>query len=353
MVTAQTLEELVERSRAARKKAKNRRRALEPKFWTEADALNGEKTQAFCIVLPNRGCSWDKCTVCGYGTDCESAVREEDIAAAFFGAMKNYHGEKITKVFNSGSFFNDEEMPPAVRERIFSGFSGKVEKLIVETRAEHTNTEILASAAKAFPSLTVALGLESSNDDVLKKSVNKGMKFADYERAAQNILGAGLRVKSYLLLKPPFLSESEAIDDALASIRAAAKYSSEISLNPVNIQNYTVVEHLWRRGGYRPPWLWSVVKVLSDAKKTLPPGVRLLSQPTGGGTFRGAHNCRNCDEAVLAEIAEFSISQNPGVFKAECGCREQWLDALELEMLAHTSGDLGMAYGVGRRGDDE
>jgi radical SAM enzyme (TIGR01210 family) len=35
-----------------------------------------------------------------------------------------------------------------------------------------------------------------------------------------------------------------------------------VSMNPTNVQSYTMVEQLYFDGGYRPPWLWSVCAVL-------------------------------------------------------------------------------------------
>jgi hypothetical protein len=332
------LDDFAKRCRRGRRRA--RRGANEVSCWTEEEILDGKKVQAFCMIIRTRGCSHDRCTMCGYNDVSDPAMDPHGILEQFSSVMSRLQDQKIVKLFNSGSFFNDDEVPPEARDAILSALNGKTTKLIVETRAEYADSEKLENAKKAFPGIEVAIGLESANDTVLKYCVNKGMAFADYEKAAKTVKSSGIPLKTYLLLKPPFLTEAEAIRDSLDSIQAAAKYSDEISLNPANVQNNTVVEFLWRRNAYRPPWLWSVARALGEGKNLLPEKVRLMSSPTGGGTPRGAHNCGKCDSAIIAEIREFSSSQDPSVFKADCTCREEWLDLLELEPFAHTSANL-------------
>ena len=68
------------------------------------------------------------------------------------------------------------------------------------------------------------------------------------------------------MLKPPYLSEKESIDDAVKSAIDAAPHVDKISINPVNVQKNTVVEKLWFRNEWVAPWLWSVVDVLKSVK---------------------------------------------------------------------------------------
>ena len=116
-----------------------------------------------------------------------------------------------------------------------------------------------------------------------------------------------------------------------------------ISINPVNVQKGTVVEKLWRNGQYRPPWLWSILEIFKrmnvwKGEENLP---YVISHPSGAGTKRGIHNCRQCDSKILDAIAEFSNTQElapvSSVFKNGCSCFENWLDILELEHFTSTT----------------
>ncbi|MGB1689383.1 MAG: hypothetical protein ACPHDM_01660, partial [Candidatus Poseidoniaceae archaeon] len=70
----------------------------------------------------------------------------------------------------------------------------------------------------------------------------------------------GLRIKTYLMFKPPFMSEGDALVHGAKWIRDVAERSDEISVNPMNIQKGTVIDRLFRANEYRPPWLWSLVQ---------------------------------------------------------------------------------------------
>lgn len=106
-----------------------------------------------------------------------------------------------------------------------------------------------------------------------------------------------------------------------------------ISINPMNIQRGTMVEGLWKKGQYRTPWLWTVVKLLLAS----PTDVRTISSPTGGGKRRGAHNCGKCDRDILDAIEEFSLSGQrkklEHVMKKGCTCKLAWEDQLKYDGL--------------------
>ena len=56
----------------------------------------------------------------------------------------------------------------------------------------------------------MAIGLEAYDDEVLRFHVNKGFSVKSYDRAVANLKQAGVRVKAYLMFKPPFMSEADA-----------------------------------------------------------------------------------------------------------------------------------------------
>jgi archaeosine synthase beta-subunit len=185
----------------------------------------------------------------------------------------------------------------------------------------------------------VALGLESADDDVLRRSIRKGFTVADYVRAAGTLRKHSIPVRTYLLMKPPFMSEARAVRDTAASIEFARPYSESISINPVNVQSGTVIEDMWRRGDYRSPWLWSLVEVLRSGFRE--GGPRLFSSPSGAGTLRGVHNCDKCDRKVLDAVQRFSFEQDPKALDGlECGCKDEWRTLLQVQDGMATAVDL-------------
>lgn len=309
-------------------------------LWFEDEPFNGHRERSMVLVLRTGGCFWFRhsgCSMCGYYNDTNpNPVSYENIMKQIEKAKLKYNHEKIVKIYNSGSFFDRNEIPMEAQKKIIESFDA--ERIIVETRPEFINEKTMNEFEKYKNKIMVAIGLESSNDDVLKNSINKGFTKNEYERAAKFLLEHGFKIKTYILLKPPFLTEKEAIEDAIESIEYASQFSEIVSLNPINIQNNTLVEYLWKNGYYRSPWLWSVVEVL---EKTAHLG-KVVSFPTAPGSKRGAHNCGNCDDDVIKAIEAFSFEQNVNILKnlKECECKKDWKKILDFEKFSFiTIGD--------------
>lgn len=300
-------------------------------FWKEDENLNGKRTKAFVIILPTKGCYWDNCSMCGYTNDSFPDIKDEEIYFYFKKAIMNFNNEKIVKIFCSGSFLNDKEISEEVQLKILNEIN--VERIIIESRAEFITEEKLKELNK---NIMIAIGLESSNNFILKNSINKGFTYEEYLEKARLIKKFGLKLKTYILIKPPFLTEKESIDDCIKTAIDVEKFSDEISFNAVNVQKNTLVEYLWKRKEYSPPYLWSVVEILKRSKEKTK--ARLISSPSGFGN-RTAHNCGKCDKEVLNAIREFSLSQDLSVFDGlDCECKEKWKDILELEGFGFDNG---------------
>jgi radical SAM enzyme (TIGR01210 family) len=328
---------IVKSLRQKNTKQKNPREYIS--WWVEKDVLDDQVVDAFVMILRTSGCIWAQkggCFMCGYINDAaQGEVPEKDILYQLTELMQHYNGEKMVKIYTSGSFFHEDELTKNIQDRILEIVGKKAHKIIVETRPEFVKRERLMGRNN----LEIALGLESANDFVLKYSINKGFKLEDYIKAARTVRDSGLSVRTYLLIKPPFLSENEAIEDAVKSAKKIADFTDTISFNPVNIQRNTLVERLQRNGEYRAPWLWSVVEVLKQSSNLK--NVRIISSPTAGGTKKGAHNCGKCDSRILKAIRDFSLTQDLSVLnELDCDCIEEWKDILNTEVFSKTQGDL-------------
>jgi archaeosine synthase beta-subunit len=303
--------------------------------WTEKDRLDGSTVDAFVMILVTQGCRWAEnsgCTMCGYGNDSAGRpVTDADLAQQVQTGLKDYHGQPLVKIFNSGSFFDDCEISPEGRKTVLSSFPTAA-KIAVESRPEYVREEPLRQAQDSLGSrcFEVGIGLETSNDVVRERAINKGFTFTQYKAAAELLHEHRMSVKTYVLCKPPFLTEQEALDDDLETIRAVSPLSDIISINPVTIQRHTLVEYLWRREQYRPPWLWTLVDILRQGHDHFP-GL-LKCDTVAGGSPRGPHNCGKCDAKVIEAVKRFSLEQDASVFKdLSCSCLDQWRDQLSLE----------------------
>lgn len=294
------------------------------------------------VILRTCGCAWWRetggCSMCGYNEKTsDMAITDDEIISQFEDAWKSYDNHSIVKVYTSGSFIDEAEVPLNIREDILHRVGDAGAKMLFESRPEFVTLERMKDCIEACPDLEVALGLESANDFVLSKSIFKGFTFADYERAAKTALASGSTVRTYLLLKPPYLTEQEAVSEVLNSVSKASNYSRVVTINPVNVQRRTRVEKLWRNWAYRPPWLWSVIEVLREAEHG---DSLLLSSLVGAGSERGAHNCGSCDQDVIKSIEGFNLTQDEKKLdKEDCSCKEKWREYLSLEKFSISAGD--------------
>ena len=201
-------------------------------------------------------------------------------------------------------------------------------KLIVESRPEFITEDALEDFREV--NLEVGIGLETADDKIRELCINKGFMFSDFVRAAKTLKEFGFRVKAYLLLKPLFLSEYEAIEDVVSSAEKIKDLVDVISINLTNVQKGTLVERLWAAGLYRPPWLWSAVECLRRISD-----IEVISDPVAAGKRRGPHNCGRCDREVASALRKYSLTQNRKyLLNLDCKCKAVWEKILELENFA-------------------
>jgi radical SAM enzyme (TIGR01210 family) len=277
--------------------------------------------------------------MCGYANDSAwTKVSEEQLVAQFERAWKRYDNEDLVKIYTSGSFLDRFEVMQGAQTRILSIIGKKPAKVAFESLPGFVTDENHAALAGLTNKLEIGIGVESANDLVLRDSVNKGHGFHTFATAAAACRRHDVSVKAYLMCKTPFLKESDALVDSTRTIIAAAPDSNMVSLNPTNVQGNTIVDALYKRGSYRPPWLWTLVQALLDGRTTAEAAGftgMLKSDVIAAGHDRGAHNCGKCDETVAGYMKKYKATQDKKYLaqcldNVKCECRAEWKLTLEL-----------------------
>ncbi len=308
------------------------------RVWLDEDNTPDGVYDSLTIILNTGGCRWARaggCTMCGYVAESveDGSVAHEDLMTQIDTCLahEREHAEELgsdgvagqVKIYTSGSFLDEREIPARTRVAIAETFAQR-DRLVVESLPDFVDEHKIADFTSRGLATDVAVGLETATDRVRRDCVNKYFDFSEFERAAADASDAGAGIKAYLLMKPPFLSETEAIEDMTASVRRCAGVEGchTVSMNPCNVQRHTMVEDLYYNDGYRPPWLWSVTAVLES---TADEDVLVVSDPVGHGSDRGPHNCGECDDRVQRGIKDFNLRQDPGVFEQlSCACELTW-----------------------------
>ncbi len=334
------------------KKRKTRDSGKAIASWIEDDRLITGPGKALVIILNSQGCNWGLgvdggCSMCGYSNETSAIdISADDLIAQVNNTLPKFSKKEFQsiKIFNSGSFLDTNEIPIEAQTEILGMINEfeSVSEVIIESRPEYVSRKTLKILRKTLgqsKELEIGIGLETSNDLIRINNINKGFLFEDYKNAVKSALSENTRVKTYLLLKPPFLTEKEAIKDTVQSAIDAIKTGSRsISINPINVQSGTLVYDLWRNGIYRSPWYWTLKTVLLKIwnqikKQKLTEKVdRILSDPSGAGTQRGIHNCSKCNKDFIKALRNYSVNQDYTILnKITCSCQNLWLELIRQE----------------------
>jgi radical SAM enzyme (TIGR01210 family) len=234
-----------------------------PYAWLSEQELcrNGNIEDVATIFLTNRECPL-KCLMC----DLWKNTSETKSVPGIIPTQIEYGLSKLPacrhiKLYNSGSFFDTGSIPqkdyPAIADRLKS-----FETVLVESHPRFINDSCLQFAGLlGSERLEVAMGLETVHPDILPL-LNKKMTTADFRKAAGFLAGAGIAVRAFILLRPPFMTEKEGIVWAQRSIDFAFESGVECcSIIPTRGGN-GAMEVLAENGQFSKPEISSLETVL-------------------------------------------------------------------------------------------
>ncbi|MEN4007250.1 MAG: archaeosine biosynthesis radical SAM protein RaSEA [Methanobacterium sp.] len=309
--------------------------------WSSEDLLYSGIGNAIFIILPSPGCVHalsGGCSMCSYIADSPlKKVSSDELIDIFENLMGRYEikPKTVVKIFISGSFLNEDELPEEARNEILKRLNNEenVEEIVVESRPEFVDEKVLQECCSLLQDkiFEVSIGLESSSDYIKKYKINKGFLNEDFKRAIDVIksLKSDYKItsKAYLFVKPILTSEKEAIEDAVASAKYVEMMGVDrISFCPATIHKGTLMELLWRRGSYQPPWIWSILEIIKRVRTEVK--IPAIMDTSGFGTRRGPFNCKKCNRKLKNLITESNLNQSiPEEF--ECGCKYKWMGDVE------------------------
>ena len=196
------------------------------------------------LVLKSGSCSWAKCCFCGYGRTPGKEPTPTNLKKDFDAFFNDVRTGDTVKVFGSGSFLDTKQVPLDARAYFIEKCrSIGIEKLFIESRPEYINETALKDFAGI--NLSVAIGLEVADDALLDK-INKGFHLKDYEEASAKIRKCGAKVRTYLLVNPPYAKDIKKILDR--SVEYALIHSDTIVLINLLPHGNTPVFKMWLTG---------------------------------------------------------------------------------------------------------
>ena len=335
----------IRESHLKRRKIKDKNRPIA--VWMQDDIYRDFKIgKSLTIILRTEGCYYAKeggCLMCSYLMDSSpEKLTAENIINQFNYAIEKYKDDLknlrdfSVKIFTSGSFLDDREVPKEARIHIYKELSSfdNLKELAIESRPEFI-TENRLSEIRNYLSTNVEIGvgIESFNDEVREKAINKGITTEEIIKAVELSKNYDIGIKAYLLIKPLFISEKEAILDSIRSAISCIEIGcSRVSFCPATVHKGSIMEYFFNKNQYRPPFLWSILEILKEVKKTCPNSL-IMCDTAGVGSERGAHNLKNCkcNKIIKNKLETFTLTQDIKILDYECKCKETWKSYLEVE----------------------
>lgn len=263
----------------------------------EHDA-SGEVVPIATIFLTNRECPW-RCLMCDlWKNTLTHSVSPGDIPAQIELALGQLGEARQVKLYNSGSFFDAAAIPPSDYKAI-AALLRKFDRVIVECHPALIGPRILPFQELLAGKLEIAMGLETVHPEVLPR-LNKRMTLDMFSQAAEFLQNHQIDLRSFVLLKPPFLNENEALLWAHRSVSFAFdRGATVVSLIPVRSGN-GALDAL----DFAPPKLRSLETALED-------GIRV----NRGRVFADLWNlqsfseCERCLDARRERLSRMNFSQ--------------------------------------------
>ena len=250
------------------------------------------------IGFANKGCGFRDndplglgCLSCGYYAGIRRlpgsqpvAALEEQFIAGVWEAVKRSARPDVIEFLSDGSFLCDREMPEKAKRRILQrvGQMKYIRRVLLESRPEHITEQELEERTRSLDRaqrLEIGIGLESRDDFVREVCIRKAIRIDFFEQKLRLVKefgdrsGRPISIVCYVLLKPAYLSEQEAVEDAVRTVRYLARLEEEIGIRivpkiePAVIARGTILDVLFSEDPssptyYSPLSYWTVLELL-------------------------------------------------------------------------------------------
>ena len=286
--------------------------------------------------------------MCDFGRT-QGILSDDEILSAFddvLGAVGR--GVQRLHLGPGGSFFTDSEVSPVVRQGVIRRLEGLpfLRYLGIETRAPFVDEECLERLMEDLPlgvrAVTLGFGLECVSDLPRMAAINKGYGPKQIEHALATMRAVSqrhpdveLRFEAYVMLRPLFMTEQEAIDEALATIAWAMERDAETAVLFLNTVKPRTLQHLFHAEPdvpaelrYEPPYYRTAIEVLRRLPSEWRERTVVLGPQSAVEAVGMPRGCSLCSWPLNGALVAHNLYRDPGLLHAAaeiaCPCRSQW-----------------------------
>lgn len=309
---------------------------VEPRFGY----LDGRYVKRLVVFLSGTGCSLATetggCTFCGFynATNFGRKVSDENYLEQIQGVIQSekydFKEFPIICLYNDGSLLREEEISFQAFQAILKILDQEksVEKIVIEARVEDITEEKLQRMKQATSKqLEIAVGYESANPMIRDLCINKSFTQEVFERNAKVAKTLGISIVPLLMVKPPFLTEYEAVADYVESLKYLDQFGlKRIDMELPTVEENTLLHRLWLKDQYAPLWFWSMIEILRQRDRAgLKTPLYISPQNYSVSAKAKTSNCPICDEQIHKAIERFNMDGDVKAFDAiSCECQKEW-----------------------------
>lgn len=297
---------------------------------------NKETERELVILLPV-GCYWAKknkpCSYCGY-QPVVNGFHDKYGEVDYVDILKNEVGkqelpfQRIT-FFVGGSFL---EIPPQKQIEIFEYVDTlTITDVFIESRPELIREENIAALKNCLHNkdLMVAIGLESSKEEIRNEIHEKGILNKTYFKAMDVLKNLEVKSLVYVFVKPPVanITDKEAYEEAMDTI----KFAFETGAYAVEIESGYIVENsrmydLYIENQYQVLNLWTIFKLLQDAIKLDMGLCRLAYFSDTPEPIAIPKSCEKCTDKLYETLDKYRKTlDSKYIYEIkECDCKKDW-----------------------------
>lgn len=264
------------------------------------------------LFLTNRECPF-RCLMCDlWKNTTERTVPVGAIPGQIDWALRKLHIEpgqqavRTIKLYNSGNFFDAAAIPrddlPIIAQRLNDfGFS----TVIVENHPRMCGDVVRDFAEQLAGQLEVAMGLETVHPRVLPR-LNKQMTLDDFSGACERLRAWEIQIRAFILLKPPFLSATEAVKWAQQSATFAWRAGVNCCAVIPTRSGNGMLETLEAAGDFSEPDLSDLEQVMDWGVTSRVGAQRFFVDLWDAGRFS---RCRACVDDRVARLNKMNLTQ--------------------------------------------
>ncbi len=272
----------------------------------------GELEDVATLFLTNRECPYH-CLMCDlWKNTLDETIPTAAIPQQIRFALSQLPTARHIKLYNSGNFFDPRAIPPENMSTI-AELVAPFKTVIVENHPKLCHQQCIDFQQQLNGQLEIALGLETIEPSVLR-ALNKQMTLDDFARAVDFLRNANIHIRTFILIRPPFMTDQQGCDWAVQSLMYAFSCGAQVcSLIPTRSGN-GIMERLEQRGEFAPPSLRSI-EAAFDAGLNLKQG-RVFLDTWNLELFPG---CGKCDIDRHNRLRAMNVLQQVQP-RVECAC---------------------------------